>query len=335
MKLFMLGAAFALAQQFSQPALAEPAPLSNGPINILNVSLSDITSLNGKLIAVGERGLVMQSRDQGKSWNAIYAPTSRMLTAVAFIDATTGVAVGHGGTVLRTRDAGMTWQVVKVAEIGTDAVLGITALHDGRLIAYGAFGMYIESSDKGKTWTRKKVISDDFDRHISRIVEFGDGKLLLVGESGTLAVSSDAGATWKQITSPYVGSYFGALALHDGALLAYGMRGNIFRSVDAALTWTKVPFASTSTLNGGAVDANGNITLVGNNGLIASSRDNGTSFSLQTAARGTPIAQAVYTKDGAAVYVGYLTSGRVVFSAPTIAPAAALKMQSIAQKVKS
>ena len=340
MKFFLFSAALALAQCCSAPAMAEAAPVSNGPINILNVSLSDITSIGAKLVAVGERGLIMQSGDQGGHWSASFAPTSRTLTAIAFVDSKAGVAVGHGGTVLRTEDAGLTWLPVAVAEIGKDAVLGVTVLPDGRLIAYGAFGMYIESFDKGKTWKRRPVISDDFDRHISRVIPFGDSRLLLVGESGTLAVSPDNGATWKQISSPYVGSYFGALVLHDGALLAYGMRGNVFRSEDQGQTWDKIPFASTSTLNGGTIDASGKVTLVGNNGLIATSTDNGHSFSLQTAPRGTPIAQAVTASDGVVVYVGYLNSARLTpapvsnaVPKPAMAhPVAADSVQSSAQK---
>lgn len=328
MNIFLLSMVFALAQQFSSPAWADQVPLPNGRINIMNVSLTDVAAAGATLVAVGERGLVMRSLDQGRTWIETFAPTDRTLTSVAFVDAITGVAVGHGGTVVRTDDGGQSWQRVSVADAGQDAILGITAMHDGRLVAYGAFALYIESLDKGKTWVRKKVVDDDFDRHISQVIEVGN-KLLLVGESGTLAVSRDSGATWTRIASPYVGSFFGALLLGDGSVLIYGMRGNVFWSGDQGLSWTKMPFESKNTLNGGTVGPNAHIALVGNNGLIATSIDNGQTFTLHNSSRGTPIAKAIYAADGALVYVGYLDSGRIDMASPAVA-----KIRPATQKEK-
>ncbi len=78
-------------------------------------------------------------------------------------------------------------------------------------VTYGAFGMYFDSTDAGRTWTKRMVESEDFDRHISQVLPVGSS-LFMVAESGTLARSDDGGATWTTMTSPYEGSYFAALA---------------------------------------------------------------------------------------------------------------------------
>lgn len=249
------------------------------------IILVDIVRAGDRLIAVGERGFAMLSDDAGKSWRARETPVTRTLTGTAFQDAKTGVAVGHGGLLVRTEDGGENWTQVRLDEAGPDSLLGVVGLGGDHFIAYGAFGLYLDSTDAGRTWQRQMVLSEDFDRHISQIVAAGES-LLLVAESGTLARSDDKGATWTAIESPYVGSYFGAIALQDGAILAFGMRGNVFRSADLGVTWQKVDLKTTASLNGGRQLADGRVLLVGNAGLLALSRDGGQTLELHWAPAG-------------------------------------------------
>ena len=62
-----------------------------------------------RLVAVGQRGHVLLSDDQGKSWRQAEVPSSSDLVAVAFATPTQGWAVGHDGIVLRSADAGASW----------------------------------------------------------------------------------------------------------------------------------------------------------------------------------------------------------------------------------
>jgi photosystem II stability/assembly factor-like uncharacterized protein len=249
------------------------------------IILVDITRAGDRLLAVGERGFVLLSDDDGKSWKARETPVTRTLTSVAFRDAKVGVAVGHGGSFIRTEDGGDKWTSVPVPEAEPESMLGVVSLGGDRFAAYGAFGMYFDSADAGRTWVRRAVLSEDFQWHISQVVPVG-GMLLMVAESGTLARSDDGGTTWTAITSPYVGSYFGALATPDGAILAYGMRGNVWRSTDQGATWQKLALNTTASLNGGRVLSDGRILLVGNSGLLVLSRDGGQTLELHWAPGG-------------------------------------------------
>jgi photosystem II stability/assembly factor-like uncharacterized protein len=71
-------------------------------------------------------------------------------------------------------------------------------------------------------------------------------------------------------------------------LLAFGMRGKIFRSADGGATWQLIETGTTTAFNGGTLLSDGRIVLVGNNGLVAESSDNGATFQMQwsTAGRG-------------------------------------------------
>lgn len=278
-------------------------------VNANAMILLDLTAVGKQFVAVGEAGSVLHSTDEGRSWQAVASPTTRTLTAIVFVDDKIGVAVGHGGTLMRTVDGGESWQLVE-ADVGTDSLLGLTKLSSGTLMAYGAFGLYLESGDQGKTWTRRQILAEDFDRHISQIIEF-DGRLLLVGETGTLAVSADQGQTWEARTSPYEGSFFGALCARDGALLIFGMRGNVYRSTDQGASWTQVPLATKSGFNSGSIGPDGQLILVGNNGVVASSQDNGQTFSIANAPNGQPLSRALVGADGSLIYVGAFAAGRL------------------------
>lgn len=238
------------------------------------IILVDITRAGDRLVAVGERGFALVSDDAGQTWRARETPVTRTLTGVAFRDPKMGVAVGHGAAVVRTEDGGETWTHVPLPEAEPESLLGVVSLGGDHFVAYGAFGMYFDSVDAGRSWQRRTVMNEEFEWHISQVVPVGNS-LLLVGESGTLARSDDGGTTWTAITSPYVGSYFGAIATADGAVLAFGMRGNVYRSTDVGATWTEVPLDTTASFNGGKVLGDGRVLLVGNSGLLAMSGDGG------------------------------------------------------------
>lgn len=78
-----------------------------------------------RMVAVGERGLIVVSDDRSATWRQVPSPVSVALTTVRFADALHGVAVGHGGTVLTTGDGGLNWAVRldgrRVAQLALDA----------------------------------------------------------------------------------------------------------------------------------------------------------------------------------------------------------------------
>ena len=266
------------------------------------IILMDVARAGDRLVAVGERGLTLVSDDFGKTWKAVATPVTRTLTSVAFRDDRTGVAVGHGGSAVRTEDGGASWTDVTIEEAVPDSLLGVASLGGDHFVAYGAFGLYFDSTDAGRSWERRTVISEDFDRHISQVLPVGSS-LFMVAESGTLARSEDGGETWTAVESPYEGSYFAALTTTDGGLLAFGMRGNIYRSMDVGATWQKVEIGTTASIMSGRQLADGRVLLVGNAGLLADSHDDGQTVELHWSPLGKGFA-ALIEVPGGVVLVG-------------------------------
>lgn len=282
---------------------AEP-PKLDYPINPERIFLLNIANSGERLVAVGERGVVMLSEDQAASWRSVRTSSNRTLSAVAFDNARVGVAVGHGGTLLRSEDGGQSWVAQDLEEATNgDALLGVAAMGNGRMVAWGAFGLYLLSQDAGASWQRIGIIDEEFDRHISQIIKLVDGRWLLVGESGTLALSNDQGQTWQALTSPYAGSFFGALQLKDGSLLAFGMRGNLWHSTDGGQSWIKRDSGTTLAFNGAVQLASGRVLVFGNGGLALTSDDQGQSFQHLDIARAS-LAKATELDDGRLIAVG-------------------------------
>lgn len=237
--------------------------------------LLDVAAAEGRLVAVGDRGHVLVSSDQGATWEQILVPTRAMLTAVAFADANNGTAVGHDGVILATADGGRTWQR---RDNGQDLdtvwfdVLFVDTRHG--YIA-GAYGKFLRTEDGGQTWTPTKPTDEDL--HFYRI-SAGGGRLYLAGESGTALTSADGGAKWERLEVPYDGSLYGILPLDESNLLAYGLRGHIFRSTDAGVSWEPLDNPVTVLIMGGTRLKDGTIILGGLGGNLFVSRDDGRSF---------------------------------------------------------
>ena len=233
-----------------------------------------------RAVAVGERGAVFVSGDGGVSWRSRRVSSTRTLTSVAALDELNWIAAGHGGVLFLSHDGGENWNAV-VGDGGTDSFIGLTPVDDHTVLAYGAFGMLLRSTDAGRTWSRSRVIDDDFDRHINRIVVLANKDLLLLGESGTIARSSDEGQTFTALESPYGGSFFGGIQTASGGLLIFGMRGRVYRSDDLGKTWQPAQIKTEIPFFGGTSLDNGTVVLSGNAGWIATSRDDGRSFGLE------------------------------------------------------
>jgi len=290
-----LGAAAAGAE-----ILPESGPLPK--VTMERLLLVDATHRGSRVIAVGDRGYIVLSDDNGRTWRRAKSPAAPMLTAVEFLDAKLGWAVGHDSVILATADGGETWVQQFAAAAEQRPLLDVTFLDKDNGFAIGAYGAFYETADGGRTWNPRKVIEDD--KHLNAFVRLPEGRLVILGEAGTILLSADAGKTWSPVASPYKGSLFGGLVADDGAVVAFGLRGRIFRSTDAGKTWTAVDNASVATLMGGTKLPDGALVIAGNGGTVLVSRDNGQSFVPLATGSTKVFAKAVFGPANAVILIG-------------------------------
>ena len=198
----------------------------------------DVVHAGKRLVAVGDRGHILYSDDQGSTWAQAKVPTRQLLTAVFFVDDQHGWAVGHDAQILASTDGGATW-TQQYQDLNRDAPLLDVWFNDANHgLAVGAYGALIETTDAGKTWNDVSERLDNEDQyHLNAIAHVKGAGLFIVGEQGSMFRSSDDGQTWEKLEGPYEGSLFGVISTaQPRTLLAYGLRGNLYRSTDFGST---------------------------------------------------------------------------------------------------
>ena len=91
--------------QWQEPLVTPAMPTLKATSSLL----LDVVSTGDRLVAVGERGHIIYSDDDGYKWVQASVPVISTLTSVYFVNEQIGWAVGHDAIVLKTDDAGQTW----------------------------------------------------------------------------------------------------------------------------------------------------------------------------------------------------------------------------------
>ncbi len=207
--------------------------------------LLDIDAHDNRLIAVGERGHVLVSDNDGRDWRQVRVPTRATLTAIYMLDGRRAWAVGHDAVILRSIDGGDSWQRVFHEPDQERPLLDVWFADEHHGLAVGAYGYYLESSDGGRTWRERTIDEEDY--HLNQLTADADGRLFIAGEAGHVYFSDDDGEHWESLPAPYRGSFFSILADDRHGLFIAGLRGHLYRSEDSGKSWTPLP-ARTSAM---------------------------------------------------------------------------------------
>lgn len=298
--------------------------------------LLDGAAAGGLMMAVGERGHVLVSRDEGVSWEQVVVPTRSTLTGVYLHDEQLGWAVGHDAVILRTRDGGESWQRLYWAPEEERPLFDVWFRDAENGFAIGAYGFFLETSDGGDTWSERAIVdpeevADDevdpyaftsaADLHLNKISRADSGQLYIAAEAGGAFRSDDKGITWTSLAPPYEGSFFGSLPLVGDSVLFFGLRGNLLRSDDAGETWRELSTGTVALLTDGVRKADGELVITGLAGTLLVSRDGGESFELLQQADRQGLATALPTSDGGLVLVGEFGVNRLAAEALGDGPA--------------
>lgn len=229
-----------------------------------------------RIVAVGQRGHILYSDDQGQHWTQAQVPLSSDLTAVHFPTARDGWAVGQDGVVLVSHDAGASWSrqldgraigPLLVRYYAGQAPAGLSAETLQRLredaqrfadggadkplldvwfadaqngYAIGAFNLLLATRDGGRSWEPALHRADNPRAlHLYALRPVG-GELYVVGEQGLVMKLDRAGGQFRALALPYRGTLFGVTGDGQGVIV-YGLRGTALRSVDGGAQWTLLP----------------------------------------------------------------------------------------------
>lgn len=261
----------------------------------------DVTRSGDRLVAVGERGHIILSDDQGETWKqAESVPTRSTLTSVIESGGRLW-AGGHDTVLLSSTDGGETWELQYFDPERQQPIMDLYFSDAENGIAVGAYGLMLITSDGGEYW-EDWAVNDEDDMHLNSITETAEGSLLIAGEAGFSYRSTDGGETWESLELPYGGSMFGTAVLSNGCIMFYGLRGHAVSSCDDGLTWEETPTGTNATLLGGAVAGDG-LLIVGNSGALLEYNP-ADGFSMSTHSSGVDFSSAIAIKPGRFLLVG-------------------------------
>lgn len=237
----------------------------------LRAQMLDVALAGQRLVAVGERGIVLLSDDQGRQWRqAGQVPTRSTLTAVHATDERVLWAVGHGGLVLKSADAGETWQPAFGSAGGREVLLSVRVQADGLGLAVGGFGHALRTEDGGRHWAPVQLMpGEEGERHLNRIFVSPARTWLIACEGGGVLRSEDGGQHWTALRSGYTGSLWGGAAVGEGSLVVCGMRGHWARSLDDGRSWSAQAVPGAGSLTAVAALPGGGCALAGVDGTLA------------------------------------------------------------------
>lgn len=282
------------AEQGLDVEYAEHQPLATESM------LLDITRAGDTLIAVGERGHIVTSKNGGAWTQAEVVPTRSTLTSVFSVGSRVWAA-GHDAAILTSGDGGQTWTQQFFDPDRQQAVMDIYFTDENNGVAIGSYGLYLRTNDGGHSWV-EDTVDEEIDYHLNKMLDFGSGKLMIAGEAGYSYRSYDNGETWEIIEMPYQGSMWGALKTHGECVLFYGLRGHAMESCDFGTSWTEFDTGSESSISGSA-EHEGLVLLVANSGTVLSRDDQG-QFSVYHHSSGVDFAAAISLGDGNFLLVG-------------------------------
>jgi len=309
--LFFSPSAVAQKAQAGSVNRADYAVLSSKAVHSL---LLGIARAGTRLVAVGERGHILYSDDNGTNWTQAQVPTRQALTAVRFVDAQNGWAVGYDKLILHSADGGESWTVQHV-DLASDEgapLLDLLFSDENTGFAVGAYGALYSTTDGGRHWQEASDWLDNPDGyHLNAIAQTTDGTLFIVGEAGSIFRSRSKGLTWETLQGPYDGSLFGVLGTgKSGGVLAFGLRGHIYNSTDSGANWQRILVRSSQGnvleygLASGLRTSDGRIFLVGHGGTLLQSRDQGQSFQIEYRGDLLSLSQLALATNGNWVIVG-------------------------------
>lgn len=226
------------------------------------------------VVIVGNRGVILTSRDAGANWSRHSLPGSSKVSFPTLVDVDVCpdnrfVVLDSDRKVWISDARGENW--ISKAIPTEEEVLDLTCDQRGVLWVVGSFTLMMNSQDGGETWTDKSIAEDAMFSRIQFVDRYYG---IVTGEFGTVYTTSDGGKSWE--AGNFIPNELYPMASHfispeEGWV--GGLQGIIFHTEDGGKNWhrqktgTVVPIYNISVVDGEtyAVGEQGTILVLSGN----------------------------------------------------------------------
>lgn len=277
----------------------------NAPLLTANVYL-DVARAGTRVVAVGDRGSIIYTDDEGAHWRQAESPTGVLLTAVCFSDSRNGWAVGHDAVVVGTRDGGSTWQVQYSDVLGADDESSDAVAEEDFSDEEYSDEYYDEDYDD---FGDEELAQDTSGAPLLDITCISKDRAVAVGGYGYLLETANGGDSWSKVVDRMDnqnGWHLNGIAHLPGSntLIAAGEKGLLFRSRDNGLSWKSLQSPYDGSFFGVTAMKDGSVVTYGLQGNLWISRDQGDSWRQVQTGVTRGINDATQMDDGTLVLVG-------------------------------
>ena len=308
-----VGCALTLPEETFAEPLARPAvrPAVLSP-QALHGVMQSVAFAGARLVAVGERGIVLLSDDGGRKWRQAGTPVSVTLTCVQFVDARRGWAAGHAGVILHTDDGGEHWtrqlDGARAAELTlSEAKTRMQGSKDQPEAASTDAARLLASAER--------LVAEGADKPFFSIWFTNANRGTAVGAYGIAVHTEDGGKTWQswtaRLNNPRSLHLYGVRQQGDVAWIA-GEQGFLMRTDDNGHQFSPAVVPYKGSLFTMDVAPNGTVVVGGLLGNLLRSTDGGATFAPLTSPGPLTISDILYSRDGALLVVDQ--SGQVFVS---------------------
>lgn len=311
-------AAYAVADVIETPAMKSDLAAKR--------LLNDAVRAGDRILAAGERGHIIYSDDNGKTWLQGDVPVSTTLTGISFGTGTHGWAVGHSGVILHTNDAGATWQLQMTGEDA--ARLAIAAKEQQAEAMQERIDEAPEEEKGDLEWALDDIyfaldnLKSDLDvGPVNPLLDVwfeNERHGIAVGAYGMALQTRDGGQTWQYMADELDNRQ--SFHLNDvarvtgGALVIVGEAGQVHVSVDNGESWERRESPYEGSLFGVLGTGQMNEMLIfGLRGNMFMSSDLGRTWRTITNTAGATLNSGAVPDRNEVVLVG--SGGTVLFSA--------------------
>lgn len=289
------------------------------------MTMLDVVDTGARLVAVGEQGLIIHSKDKGANWQQASVPVSVTITSVFFIDADKGWATGHQGVILETTDGGQSWNVQFRGRDAQQQVFDLAKAREQQLQKEMENAQNDdENEDLQYQLDDLQATIDDATKALADgpaepllDIRFSDAKHgIAVGAYGLLLLTSDGGKSWK-LHEDYLQNadkyhFYSIASLDASTLIVAGEQGVLWRSRDRGVTWEVLKSPYQGSFFGAHKLHDGSLLIYGLRNRVYRSTDAGDSWQeVQTGSQSTVLGSALFGKKNVALLT---TEGGVLVS---------------------